>query len=113
MHDVRLPATGFHFVTGVREHHGARVDGGVRRRQLGHARIERIERLQAEEELAAVRPELDGNEIQAVLGIKPGPVLGRAYKHLLAVRLDEGVIGKDAASERLREWWAQQPESQG
>ena len=73
----------------------------------------RIERLQAEEELAAVRPELDGNEIQAVLGIKPGPVLGRAYKHLLAVRLDEGVIGKDAASERLREWWAQQPESQG
>ena len=73
----------------------------------------RIERLQAEEELAAVRPELDGNEIQAVLGIKPGPVLGRAYKHLLAVRLDEGVIGKDVASERLREWWAQQPESQG
>lgn len=73
----------------------------------------RIQRLQAEEELAAVRPELDGNEIAAALGIRPGPVLGKAYKYLLSVRLDEGVIGKEAATERLREWWAQQPESQG
>ena len=73
----------------------------------------RIQRLAAEEELAAVRPELDGNEIQHVLGIKPGPVLGRAYKYLLAVRLDEGVIGTEAASDRLRTWWAEQPESQG
>lgn len=72
----------------------------------------RIERLQAEEELAAVRPELNGNEIAEVLGIKPGPVLGRAYTYLLSVRLDEGVIGKEAAAQRLRAWWAQQPESQ-
>lgn len=72
----------------------------------------RIERLQAAEELAAVRPELDGNEIAAVLGIKPGPVLGRAYQYLLSVRLDEGVVGKDVAKERLRAWWAEQPEAQ-
>ena len=72
---------------------------------------QRIERLLEHEELKAVRPELDGNEIAEVLGIRPGPVLGRAYKHLLAVRLDEGPIGKEAAAERLRTWWAEQPES--
>ena len=71
----------------------------------------RIERLLEEEELRAVRPELDGNEIAAVLGIRPGPLLGRAYQHLLAVRLDEGPIGPDAARERLLAWWAEQPES--
>jgi poly(A) polymerase len=73
----------------------------------------RIEVLLEQEELAAVRPELDGNEIAAVLGIAPGPVLGRAYKHLLAVRLDEGPLGKDLVRERLLTWWAEQPESQG
>ncbi len=73
----------------------------------------RIERITAEEELKAVRPELDGNEIGEVLGIRPGPVLGRAYKHLLAVRLDDGLIGKEAARERLLTWWAEQPESRG
>lgn len=72
----------------------------------------RIERLLEQEELGKVRPELDGNEIAETLGIKPGPVLGRAYKHLLSVRLDEGPIGKDAVRERLLEWWAAQPESQ-
>ncbi|WP_322095805.1 CCA tRNA nucleotidyltransferase, partial [Phycicoccus flavus] len=55
----------------------------------------RIERLQAEEEFKALRPELDGNEIAQVLGISPGPVLGRAYKHLLQVRTDDGPVGKD------------------
>jgi poly(A) polymerase len=65
----------------------------------------RIELLAAQEELAAVRPELDGNEIAAALGIKPGPVLGEAYKFLLSVRLDEGPIGKDAARDRLLAWW--------
>ncbi len=73
---------------------------------------ERIERLLAHEELKAVRPELDGHEIAEALGIRPGPVLGRAYQHLLAVRLDEGVLGKDVARERLLTWWAEQPESQ-
>lgn len=66
----------------------------------------RIARLAAAEELAAIRPELDGNQIAAVLGITPGPVLGEAYKFLLAVRLDEGPIGPEAAEQRLREWWA-------
>jgi len=71
----------------------------------------RIARLMAQEQLDAVRPELDGNEIAEVLGIAPGPVLGRAYKHLLAVRMDQGLIGREAAAEALRGWWAEQPES--
>ncbi len=66
----------------------------------------RIVRLQQQEELAAVRPELNGNEIAEVLGIKPGPVLGEAYSFLLGVRLDDGPIGKDAAREKLLAWWA-------
>jgi len=71
----------------------------------------RIDRLREHEELAAVRPELNGNEIAEVLGIEPGPVLGRAYQHLLAVRLDQGPIGSEAAAQELRRWWAEQPES--
>lgn len=67
---------------------------------------ERIARLAEEEELAAVRPELDGQQIMAALGIRPGPVVGEAYKYLLDVRLDEGPIGPDAARERLLAWWA-------
>ena len=70
----------------------------------------RIEALMEAEELAKVRPELDGNEIAAVLGIKPGPVLGRAYAFLLELRLDRGIVGREAAEHALREWWAHQPE---
>lgn len=72
----------------------------------------RIKRLLAEEELKAIRPELDGNQIQEILGIKPGPVLGEAYKYLLSVRLDEGPIGPDAATDRLRAWWQQRQDEQ-
>ena len=67
---------------------------------------ERIAVLAEEEELAAVRPELDGEQIMQLLGVKPGPVVGEAYRHLLEVRLDEGPIGPDAARERLLAWWA-------
>lgn len=71
----------------------------------------RIERLLAQEQVKALRPELDGNEIASVLGIAPGPVLGRAYKHLLEIRKNDGPIGREAATERLLAWWAEQPES--
>ncbi|WP_281287565.1 CCA tRNA nucleotidyltransferase [Rudaeicoccus suwonensis] len=71
----------------------------------------RIAALQEQEELAAVRPELDGNQIAGTLGITPGPVLGRAYKHLLAFRLDAGPVGEDAAREELQRWWGEQPEA--
>ena len=71
----------------------------------------RITELMAAEELRAVRPELDGNEIAEALGIAPGPLLGRAYKFLLGVRLDQGPIGPEAARAELLAWWAQQPET--
>jgi len=66
----------------------------------------RIDELAAAEELGAMRPELDGNRIQEVLGIGPGREVGEAYRFLLDIRLDEGMIGADAAEQRLREWWA-------
>ncbi|MFS2242597.1 CCA tRNA nucleotidyltransferase [Microbacterium sp. OR16] len=66
----------------------------------------RIVELREQEELDSIRPELDGNQIQQILGIKPGREVGEAYRFLLEVRLDEGVIGPDAAEQRLREWWA-------
>lgn len=66
----------------------------------------RIAELAAQEQLDAIRPELDGNRIQEVLGIRPGREVGEAYRFLLELRLDEGVIGEDAAEARLREWWA-------
>jgi poly(A) polymerase len=71
----------------------------------------RIAVLQEQEELGKVRPELNGNEIAEVLGIKPGPVLGRAYTFLLELRLDRGPIGREAAEAELRTWWTDQPES--
>ena len=59
-----------------------------------------------------MRPALNGHQIAQVLGIRPGPILGRAYDYLLAVRLDEGPLEPDVAAERLRAWWVEQPESQ-
>jgi poly(A) polymerase len=66
----------------------------------------RIAELAAQEQLDAIRPELDGNRIQQVLGIAPGREVGEAYRFLLDLRLDEGVLGEEEAERRLREWWA-------
>ncbi|WP_396667279.1 CCA tRNA nucleotidyltransferase [Microbacterium sp. R86528] len=66
----------------------------------------RIAELAEEEELASMRPDLDGNRIQEVLGIAPGREVGEAYRFLLELRLDEGVLGEVEAERRLREWWA-------
>lgn len=64
----------------------------------------RIAELAEQEELDAIRPDLDGEEIMAILGIKPGPQVGQAYKFLLNLRLDEGALGKEEATTRLLEW---------
>ncbi|OCG73346.1 CCA tRNA nucleotidyltransferase [Microbacterium sediminis] len=69
---------------------------------------ERIAALREQEELDAIRPEIDGNRIQELLGIGPGPAVGKAYRFLLDLRLDEGVLGADEAERRLLEWWAAQ-----
>lgn len=66
----------------------------------------RIAALGEEEELAAIRPDLDGEQIMEILGLKPGPEVGEAYRFLLELRLDEGELGFDIARDRLLEWWA-------
>jgi poly(A) polymerase len=80
------------------------------------ARMDELERriaeLRAKEELAAIRPDLDGNEVMAHLGIKPGPLVGRALAFLLEARLDAGPRSREEALRLLDEWWANQPESQ-
>lgn len=68
----------------------------------------RIARLGKEEELAKMRPDLNGNEIQQILGIDPGPIVGKAYRYLLDLRIEEGPLGKEAASERLLAWAREQ-----
>ncbi|MFJ2771549.1 CCA tRNA nucleotidyltransferase [Streptomyces sp. NPDC087300] len=69
---------------------------------------ERIARLQEQEELDSIRPDLDGNDIMEVLGVSPGPVIGKAYKFLLELRLENGPMERDAAVAALKEWWAEQ-----
>jgi poly(A) polymerase len=69
---------------------------------------ERIARLSAEEELASIRPALDGNQIMTILGIKPGREVGAAYSYLLERRLDDGPMSQEQAELLLRQWWQEQ-----
>jgi poly(A) polymerase len=70
----------------------------------------RIARLADEEELAAIRPDLDGRQIMETLGIEPGPTVGRAYQFLLERRMDEGPLGEERARQELLAWWSAQPD---
>lgn len=67
---------------------------------------QRIAELSEAEELAAIRPDLNGEEIMEILGIPAGREVGEAYNYLLNLRLDEGPLGAEAARERLLQWWA-------
>lgn len=66
---------------------------------------QRIAELREKEELDSIRPELDGEEIMAILNVGPSPAVGRAYKYLLSLRMEEGEVGKEEASARLKQWW--------
>lgn len=68
----------------------------------------RIAELREQEEVDAIRPDLDGNQIQRILGIAPGPQVGTAYRFLLELRLDEGPLGEEEAEKRLLAWWGAQ-----
>lgn len=72
----------------------------------------RIAALAEQEELASIRPDLDGERIMALLGIRPGPVVGRAYRFLLEERMEHGPHNPVDAETKLRLWWSEQPESQ-
>ncbi|WP_416339625.1 CCA tRNA nucleotidyltransferase [Propionicimonas sp.] len=65
----------------------------------------RIDQLAEQEELDALRPDLDGQQIMALLDLKPGPVVGEAYRFLLEKRIEEGPLGEEKAREVLLAWW--------
>ena len=67
----------------------------------------RITELGEQEELKALRPDLDGNQIMELLGIGPGRAIGQALDFLMELRLDEGPLGEEEAARRLRAWWAE------
>jgi len=69
----------------------------------------RIAALREHEELAAIRPDLDGQQIMAILDVPPGPLVGRAYRFLLELRLDRGPLDEAQVRAALLEWWAAQP----
>ena len=68
----------------------------------------RIAELAEAEELASIRPDLDGRQVMTHLGLEPGPDVGRALDFLLELRLDEGPLGEDEAYRRLDAWWSTQ-----
>ena len=67
---------------------------------------QRIAILQEQEQLDAMRPELDGAQIMEILNLKPSKEVGLAYNFLLELRLEEGILGPDEAKKRLLEWWS-------
>jgi poly(A) polymerase len=69
---------------------------------------QRIAELAAQEELDAIRPDLDGNRIMQVLGVGPGPEVGRAYRYLLELRMDRGPMSAEDAEAALRAWAEQE-----
>ncbi len=88
-----------------------RADCTTRNRRRQHAlqrsydELERrIEELAEAEDLARVRPDLDGNEIMELLGVPPGPIVGRAWKFLKEQRLELGPMTRDEAEAALYRW---------
>ena len=99
----------------VRLHKLTRADSTTRNKrraaalQSAYDSLEnRIAVLNEQEELASIRPDLDGAAIMSILNIPPGPMVGKAYNFLLELRLDRGPLSTDEATKALLEWWAEQ-----
>ena len=69
---------------------------------------ERIADIAAKEDLARVRPDLDGNEIMRILSLNPGPEVGKAWKYMKELRLERGELDHDEAVAELQRWWEEQ-----
>ena len=69
----------------------------------------RIAVLREQEELDAMRPDLDGRDVMDLLDVKPGRVIGEALAFLLELRMEEGPLGREEAQIRLKDWWATRP----
>jgi len=72
---------------------------------------DRIARLAEEENLGAMRPQLNGEQVMEHLGVAPGPAVGKALEYLMEVRLERGPVSEDEAYRLLDEWWAEQVDS--
>jgi poly(A) polymerase len=59
----------------------------------------------ASEELASLRPELDGQQVMELLDVPAGPIVGAAMEFLMDIRLEEGILGEELIVARLRTWW--------
>jgi len=68
----------------------------------------RLAELNERETLSAIRPELDGDQVMSLLGIQPSRAVGNALEFLLEIRLEEGLLGEEAAKARLLAWWEAQ-----
>jgi poly(A) polymerase len=81
----------------------------ARRLQQNYDNLEqRIAKIAEQEDLAKVRPDLDGNTIMELLDLPPGPMVGKAWRYLKELRLDRGPMSHEEAEEALRQWWAEQ-----
>lgn len=67
----------------------------------------RIEQLRKQEELQAIRPEIDGHRVMELLGLAPGKEVGKVMDWLMELRLDEGILGQEEVERRLLSWWQQ------
>ncbi|KFI60260.1 CCA tRNA nucleotidyltransferase [Bifidobacterium cuniculi] len=69
---------------------------------------ERVRTLKEQEDFNRIRPDLNGDEIMAELGLAPGPEVGKAYRHMLDYRLDHGPADHEEALAELHRWWSEQ-----
>ena len=68
----------------------------------------RIAALAEQEELESIRPDLDGNAIMTILGLRPGPLVGQAYRYMLELRMERGPMDEQQARAALLDWWSDQ-----
>jgi poly(A) polymerase len=68
----------------------------------------RIESLMEQEELSKIRPDLDGTQVMELLKLKPSREVGQAMDFLMELRLEQGQIGEEKATQELLQWWARQ-----
>lgn len=99
----------------VRLHKLTRADSTTRNQkkadelQKNYDQLEkRIQELSEAEELAQIRPDLNGQEIMQLLNLPPGPQIGKAYEYLLELRLEQGPMSKEEATAKLLTWWQNQ-----
>lgn len=68
----------------------------------------RVVELKKREDLESIRPDVNGSQIMELLDLQPGPMVGKAYNHMLEFRMENGEVGYENAVEELHRWWNEQ-----